>query len=118
MKNKKIYILEDDEDIRELIHYLLENEGYLVSSFASVESFTAQIATSRPDLVVLDIWLPDGDGRTVCRSLRKNKDMAGLPIVMMTASSLIGMVNGASDFISKPFDVNDFVLRIQRLLTA
>ena len=116
--SKKIFILEDDENIRELIQYLLESEGYTVSSFASVESFNEQIACSLPDLVVLDIWLPDGDGRKVCRSLRKNHDLAGLPIVMMTASSLIGAVDGATDFIAKPFDVNDFVVRIERLLSA
>ncbi len=115
---KKIYILEDDEDIRELIHYLLESEGYRVSSFSSVQSFNEQLVNSRPDLVVLDIWLPDGDGRRVCRSLRRDKGLTELPIMMMTASTLIGNVEGASDFISKPFDVDDFISRIGRLLSA
>lgn len=115
---KMIFILEDDEDIRDLIHYLLENEGYSVKSFASVQSFNEQLDYCQPDLVVLDIWLPDGDGRKVCRSLRKNKALEGLPIVMMTASSIIAAVDGASDFIAKPFDVNDFVFRIDRLLSA
>ena len=118
MKKKHIYLLEDDQDIREMIQYLLEEQGYHVSSFASVQSFYEEMGSRHPDLVVMDIWLPDGDGRHVCRNLRKGETTAGLPIILMTASSLATNTDCANDFIVKPFDVSDFMERVGRLLSA
>lgn len=113
---EKIYILEDDEGIRELIHYVLEQEGYEVKNFPNVHTFKEGIEQELPDLVVMDVWLPDGDGRKVCRELRRQKLTSEVRIVMMTAQYSIGNIDCADDFIPKPFDITDFLSRIEHLL--
>ena len=109
---KKIFILEDDEGIREMLQFLLEDQGYLVNSFSTVAAFLDHIKEDRPDLVVLDLWLPDGSGRTVCKQLRANKATEQLPIIIMTANSMIQGVEGADEFIPKPFNINELLERI------
>lgn len=113
---QKIYVLEDDDGIRFMIHYLLEEEGYQVKSFPGTGLFINKIREELPDLVVMDIWLPDGDGRKVCRELRLETATSEVKTLMMTAQYEIGKFEYADDFIPKPFDIDDFLSRIRRLL--
>jgi len=115
---KEIYILEDDEGIRELVSVLLQLEGFKVSSFSSVENFKHAIGESTPDLFLLDISLPDGDGRKVCRELRGSNPTAHIPVVLMSANRIPGVTVGANDFIPKPFDVDEFLSRIKTQLAS
>ena len=113
---KEIFILEDDEGIRELTQLLLENEGYDVCSFATAENFHLKLKQVIPDLFLIDIRLPDGDGREICRELRRNEKTAHLPIILMSANSTPDKSTGADDFIPKPFDIDEFLGRIRTRL--
>ena len=113
-----IYVLEDDDGIRGLFQVILEDHGYEVELFPCVETFKQGILNAVPDLVIMDIWLSDGDGRAVCKELRKQVSTAEIPILMMTAQFGVGKIEGASDFISKPFDVSDLIDRVEKLLSV
>ena len=110
--------MEDDEGIRELMEVILEGQGYEVGAFPNVESFKAGIGEEQPDLLIMDVWLPDGDGRNVCQQLRSQAATANIPILMMTAQYDLPRIEGASDFIPKPFDINDLLGRVQKLLAV
>lgn len=116
---KKIFILEDDTDIREMITFLLEGQHYEVSEFATLSAFNKGLQASRPDLILLDIMLPDGNGIDICRSLKAEGSTQDIPVVLMSANinnkELLSTIP-AQDFIGKPFDIDDFVRRIQRQL--
>ena len=117
--NKTIYIVEDNDDIRELVGYLLEIEGYKVSSFPNATSFKEEIKNSIPDAVVLDIMLPDGNGIDICNKLKSTLATENIPVLLMSANTNIALITSeskADDFISKPFDIDDLVSRVKKLL--
>ncbi|KLT63980.1 response regulator transcription factor [Pedobacter sp. BMA] len=112
---KKICILEDDDDIREIITFLLETENYEVCSFATVSAFMKGAPESHADAFVLDVMLPDGNGIDVCKILKADRSTCAIPVLMMSANYSRGDVLydcAAQDFISKPFDIGDFVHRV------
>ncbi|CAN5157791.1 hypothetical protein BH23BAC2_BH23BAC2_11400 [soil metagenome] len=115
---KQIYLVEDDNDIRELIEYLLLSQDYKVQSFPNAEDFRKKMNTETPDLILLDIMLPDGNGLEMSRNLHSSNDTRGIPIVLMSAHTNIDLSQeeGVNDFISKPFDIEDFFERINRQL--
>ena len=112
---KEIFLVEDDDGIRELIEYLLVSQEYKVQSFPTVKTFKKTISEQNsPDLILLDVMLPDGNGVDVCRCLGEKENTQKIPVVLMSAHGDFSEPGVASDFIAKPFDVDDFLLRIQK----
>lgn len=116
---KSVYILEDNDDIRELISFLLTEENYEVKAYPTVKSFQKKMLSAHPDMVILDVMLTDGNGIEVCDVLKANKRTNDIPILMMSAHSYAHDIKqkcDAEDFISKPFDIDDLVGRVGRYL--
>lgn len=113
---KEIFIVEDDDGIRELIEFLLVSQHYSVKTFPNARAFHRTVPDEIPDLFLLDIMLPDGNGLDLCKELKKNKDTREIPVVLMSAHADITITEGADDFIAKPFDVDELLLRIRQQL--
>jgi two-component system alkaline phosphatase synthesis response regulator PhoP len=116
-----IFIVEDDKNIREIESFALKNSGYEVCEFEAAEAFFAKIDEASPDLIILDIMLPDIDGLAVLNQLRENKKTQTVPVIMVTAKSseidkVKGLDIGADDYITKPFGVMELVSRVKALL--
>lgn len=116
-----IYILEDDKNIREIESYSLKNSGYSVEEFEYAKPFWSKVSERKPDLVLLDIMLPDSDGVEVLKKLRRNPETKKVPVVMVTAKSteidkVKGLDNGADDYITKPFGVMELISRVKAVL--
>ncbi|TKC10656.1 response regulator [Pedobacter polaris] len=116
---KCVYLLEDNDDIREMISFLLTEENYEVHGYPTVKSFNDEMKTGKPDMIVLDVMLADGNGIDVCDSLKSNKRTKQIPILMMSAHAQLLNIKekcDAEDFISKPFDIYDFVKKVDHYL--
>lgn len=116
-----IYIVEDDTDIRELETYALKNSGYGVKSFGESKSFFKAFAEIKPQLVILDVMLPDFDGLSVLEKLRKDKSTKNIPVILVTAKSsemdkVKGLDMGADDYLTKPFSVLELISRVRAIL--
>ncbi|HOW57664.1 MAG TPA: response regulator [Smithellaceae bacterium] len=117
----KILITDDEKDIVELISYNLGKEGFSVSKAYDGEAALRLVKTQKPDLLILDLMLPEMSGIDVCKALRNNPDTASLPIIMVTAKAeetdkIIGLEMGADDYITKPFSVKELVARVRAML--
>ena len=117
----KIYIVEDDEDIREVVKYALCSAGFDVTAFESSSNFFETVNDSPPVLILLDIMLPGDDGLDILKKLRSTDKTKKLPIIMLTAKSseldkVKGLDFGADDYITKPFGVMELVSRINAVL--
>lgn len=113
---KEIYIVEDNDHIRELLEFLLKDQDYVVKSFPNARSFKNQITLKHPDLILMDIMLPDGNGLEMCNKLGSNEDTSSIPVILMSAHANVPLDNCAIDFIPKPFDVEDLLGRISNQL--
>jgi DNA-binding response OmpR family regulator len=116
-----IAILDDEPDLRELISLNLKKNGYRSKEFEDAKSFYAAIKSEKPDLLLLDLMLPDIDGMEVCKYLKKNDRFASIPIIMLTAKQsevdkVLGLELGADDYITKPFSVAELVARVKAVL--
>ncbi len=116
-----IYIVEDDQSIREIEVMALKNSNYLVQAFCRASEFYAQLEEVVPDLVLLDIMLPDEDGYKIVRKLRSNSKTKKIPVIMITAKTtemdmIKGLDDGADDYIRKPFSVMELLSRVRALL--
>ncbi len=116
-----IYILEDDDGIRNLVGYTLNNSGLEAESFGLPSEFWKAVAARAPELVVLDIMLPQEDGLAVLRKLRAEPATTGIPVILLTAKSteydkIVGLDGGADDYVTKPFGVMELTARIRALL--
>ncbi|RLB63321.1 MAG: DNA-binding response regulator [Deltaproteobacteria bacterium] len=121
MGKERILIIEDEEDILALVHYNLVKAGFKVDIATSGEEGLQKALQGRPDLVVLDLMLPNIDGLEVCRQLRNNPDLSEVAIVMMTAKGeeediIKGLEYGADDYIPKPFSPQVLIARIKAVL--
>lgn len=115
MTQKSICILEDDPDISELVTYILSEAGYRVHQCATIGALMQILATQLPDLFVLDILLPDGNGLEVCRQLRTDLRTSHIPVLLMSANKTRKEVEEygcTADFISKPFNIDHFRERV------
>jgi len=117
----RVLIVEDEPDIRDLLAFHLEREGYQVGKSRTGADALRQIAASPPDLVLLDLMLPEIDGLEVCRRLRGDPRTASLPIVMLTAKGeeidrVLGLELGADDYIAKPFSPKEVIARVRAVL--
>ena len=116
-----IYIVEDDESIREIETIALKNSGHEVYVFENASSFYHKLSDILPDLLVLDVMLPDSDGNSIVKKLRSMAETAKLPIIMVTAKTaeidlIRGLDNGADDYLKKPFSVMELITRVKALL--
>lgn len=121
MGNKRILVVEDEQDIADLIAFNLEQEGYRVESVSSGEDGLSRAKSALPDLIVLDIMLPEMNGLDVCRALRSDRTTQSIPIIMLTARDeeidvVTGLEVGADDYITKPFSPKVLVARIRAVL--
>lgn len=116
-----IYCVEDDDSIRELIIYTLQATGFQASGFTQGKELYAALAEETPQLILLDIMLPDEDGLTILKNLKKNEQTKNIPVIMATAKGteydkVIGLDNGADDYLAKPFGMMEMVSRIKAVL--
>ena len=116
-----IYLLEDDDSIRNFVAYALNNSGMESQGFSTPSDFWAAMAQEVPDLVLLDIMLPEEDGLEVLKKLRGRQETAQLPVIILTAKStdydrVMGLDGGADDYICKPFGMMELLSRIKALL--
>ena len=116
-----IYLLEDDDSIRKLVLYGLDSQGFQAKGFALPSEFWRAMDAEMPELVLLDIMLPEEDGLSILRKLRARPATKRLPIIMLTAKNseydrVIGLDHGADDFVSKPFSMLDLIARIRAVL--
>ncbi|MEO6463357.1 MAG: response regulator transcription factor [Candidatus Eisenbacteria bacterium] len=116
-----ILIVDDEREIRELLRYNLEREGYQVLTAAGGEEGLARIFSARPDLVLLDLLLPGLNGLEVLREVRNEPSTKDLPILLLTARSaemdkLLGFERGADDYITKPFSPREVIARVDAVL--
>jgi len=113
-----ILVVDDDTEIRNLLHEYLQKQGYRVTAVADGKGLRAAVATSHPDLIILDLMLPGEDGLTLCRDLRAKSE---IPIIMLTARGdetdrIVGLELGADDYVAKPFSPRELLARIKSVL--
>lgn len=116
-----IYIVEDDESIREIESIALKNSNYIVSAFENAKEFYKKLDELVPDLILLDVMLPDESGYDIVRKLRKRLATQDIPIIMVTAKTtemdmIKGLDGGADDYIKKPFSIMELITRVKALL--
>lgn len=116
-----IYIVEDDESIREIETIALKNSNYIVSAFENAKEFYKKLDELVPDLILLDVMLPDESGYDIVRKLRKRPSTQDIPIIMVTAKTtemdmIKGFDGGADDYIKKPFSIMELITRVKALL--
>ena len=116
-----IYVVEDDTNISEIECFALKNVGYEVESFDTAGAFYKALKNRRPDLILLDIMLPDEDGLSIVTNIRKNASVKDVPVIMITAKSseidkVKGLDAGADDYVTKPFGVMELISRVKALL--
>ncbi|MDD2970712.1 MAG: response regulator transcription factor [Lachnospiraceae bacterium] len=118
---QKIFVIEDDENIRNLVKIALEGYGYEVMAFESAELALECIDEMKPDLAVFDLMLPGMDGLTAIGKIRKMDNIKNMPLIVLTAKDkeydkVVGLDGGADDYITKPFGVLELTARIRSLL--
>ncbi|EAT16672.1 response regulator [Desulfuromonas acetoxidans] len=119
--NKNILIVEDEEDILALVHYNLSRDGFEVTTATTGEDGVEQARKEHPDLMILDLMLPGMDGLEVCETLKKDRELRDIPIVMLTAkgeeSDIVkGLEMGAADYVTKPFSPKVLLARVKAVL--
>jgi len=122
MKKNRILIVEDEESLLKLESILLSSKGYSVTGVMDGKSALDEISARKPDLVVLDIMLPELDGFEVCKRIKENPETAGIPVVMLTAKKnsqdyARGMQVGADAYVTKPFKSAQVIELIEGLLS-
>lgn len=116
-----IYIVEDDRNIQEIELFALKNSGYQAAGFETAKEFYKALTTRLPELILLDIMLPDEDGMSILKRLRSRADTQKIPVILVTAKAteldkVKGLDGGADDYIAKPFGVMEMIARVKALL--
>jgi len=117
----RIALVEDEPDIASLLAAYLRKEGYTVDHFPTANRFFHALQRSRPDILLLDLMLPDADGFEICKAMKKNEAWSRIPIIIMTAKAeesdkILGLELGADDYITKPFSFKEMAARIKAVL--
>ena len=118
MRRKRILVADDELAICEVVQIFLEEEGYEVETTSDVATLR-DFPNGYPDLLLLDIWMPGGNGRDICRTLKGHMATAHLPIVLFSANrdgEQMARDAGADDYVAKPFDFDDLLTTIERHL--
>jgi DNA-binding response OmpR family regulator len=115
---KKIMLIEDDADLFALLKYNLEKEGFQMVGAQTGKGAVDFCRREHPDLVILDIMLPDSDGLDICKGIRSHPELAHIPVIFLTARAsetdrIVGLELGANDYIVKPFFVRELIARIK-----
>jgi DNA-binding response OmpR family regulator len=115
---KKILLIEDDTDLFALLKYNLEKEGFSLTGSQTGRGAVDLCRQTRPDLILLDIMLPDSDGLDICKGIRRDPELAAIPIIFLTARGsetdrIVGLELGANDYVVKPFFVRELIARIK-----
>jgi len=115
---KKIVLIEDDTDLFSLLKYNLEKEGFQMAGSQTGKGAIELCRRERPDLILLDIMLPDSDGLDICKGIRSHAELAHIPVIFLTARAtetdrIVGLELGANDYIVKPFFVRELIARIK-----
>lgn len=116
-----IYIVEDDTNIREIETYALKNSGYQIEECACAKDFYGALEKKQPDLVLMDVMLPDEDGVEIVKKMRNRDALKRVPVIMVTAKTteldkVKGLDSGADDYLTKPFGVMELISRVKALL--
>ena len=116
-----IFLLEDDESIRKLVVYALQSQGFEAAGFEKPSEFWHAMSRQLPELVLLDVMLPEEDGFSVLKKLRAATATAAIPVIMLTAKNtefdrVTGLDGGADDFVSKPFGMMELMARVRAVL--
>ena len=119
--NNYIAIIDDEPDILELVSLNLKRSGFKVKEFSEVEPFYRSLRTEIPDLIILDLMMPDVDGFEVCKYLKNQETFTSIPIIMLTAKAeetdkVLGLELGADDYVTKPFSPRELVARVKAVL--
>ena len=120
---KTVALIEDDTDLFALLKYNFENEGFRTVGSQTGKDAIELCRRERPDVVILDIMLPDSDGIDICRQLRANPDLARTPVIFLTARAsesdrILGLELGANDYVVKPFSVRELIARVRNQMRA
>ncbi len=115
---KKIVLIEDDTDLFRLVQYNLEKEGFQFAGLQTGRGALELCRRERPDLIILDVMLPDFDGLELCKAIRGNSELAHIPVIFLTARAsetdrIVGLELGANDYIVKPFFIRELIARIK-----
>ncbi|HUK17439.1 MAG TPA: response regulator transcription factor [Bryobacteraceae bacterium] len=115
---KKILLIEDDSDLFSLLKYNLEKEGFSLTGQQTGKGALELCRQVRPDLILLDIMLPDSDGLDICKGIRRDPELAPVPVIFLTARAsetdrIVGLELGANDYVVKPFFVRELIARIK-----
>jgi len=115
---KSVYVVDDEENILEIIEYNLNKNGYDVRGFKDGKSFLDYFNSRKPDLVILDLMLPDIDGFDICRDIKEKTDV---PVIILSARSeefdkVLGLELGADDYMVKPFGIRELMARVKNIL--
>ncbi|WP_121810285.1 response regulator [Mucilaginibacter kameinonensis] len=116
---KRIIVVDNDDDIQEIIRYVLEEQGYQVETVSDILSFN-KLGDVQPDLILLDDWLSDGYGHVLCRALKRNRQTKTIPVLLISAKNDIESLaakSHADDYIAKPFDLDFFTHKVQSWLS-
>lgn len=121
MDKKKILVVDDEPDVTDLVAYHLKAKGFHVETLNDATASIAKARSYVPELVILDIMMPDLSGIQVCRILRADPKLARVPIIFLTAKAephdrIEGLESGADDYLSKPFSPKELVLRVESIL--
>ena len=117
----RVLVVDDESDVTELLQYRLEQEGYRVATLNDPLGFVVKVREFEPDLMLLDIMMPELSGIQLCRIVRADPSMKDIPVIFLSARGEVedrikGLEAGAEDYVSKPFNTNELVLRISKML--
>ena len=117
----RVLVVDDESDVTELLQYRLEQEGYRVATLNDPLGFVVKVREFEPDLMLLDIMMPELSGIQLCRIVRADASMKDIPVIFLSARGEVedrikGLEAGAEDYVSKPFNINELMLRISKML--
>ena len=117
----RVLVVDDESDVTELLQYRLEQEGYRVATLNDPLGFVVKVREFEPDLMLLDIMMPELSGIQLCRIVRADPSMKDIPVIFLSARGEVedrikGLEAGAEDYVSKPFNINELLLRISKML--
>ncbi len=121
MEKNRILVVDDEPDIVITIKYMLEHEGYMVSTASDGEEALHKVKDDKPHLIILDLRLPKLPGEQVCKKIRKDEEISDIPIIMLTAKDsdvdkVVGKVIGANCYLTKPFDMDELLQLIKGMI--